>query len=161
MAAQVPSQRGCTKNVFALTFFWLYPKIVYRREIDDKCDGFWDGKCCTDELRDNQHIRLGLFRFPTSVARSGWHISYFMSLEKIQEKASLYHYWVESLSGFSFSLTYSHIPSFTRILSFSLSFFLSHTYPHPHHHLHHHHHLSAHPSPSSTKFFTLPAFLPA
>lgn len=64
--------------------------MVFRRELDDECDGFTDGKCCTDELRDNHHMRLGMFRFPTSVARAGWHLSYFMSLQKIQEKIGSY-----------------------------------------------------------------------
>ncbi len=64
--------------------------MVYFKELDNECDGTWDGMACVNELRDNQHLGLGILRFPTSIAHAGWHMSYFMSTQKVVEKVGSY-----------------------------------------------------------------------
>jgi len=65
---------------------WRRSKVVYARELEVECDGAWDGQVCVDELRDDQQLGLGLFRFPTGIRHGGLHLSYFMGFEMIQQK---------------------------------------------------------------------------
>lgn len=81
---------GCPETQPFYKKEWRRAKVVYRKELEADCDGPLDGAVCVDELRDDQRLGLGLFRVPTSITRAGWHMSYFMSEEKIQEKIGSY-----------------------------------------------------------------------
>jgi len=70
---------------------WRRAKVLHRKDLELDCNGYrWDGKYCTQELRENQHSYGDgiLFRPPTSVAQAGWHMSSFMEIDKIRLKIS-------------------------------------------------------------------------
>jgi len=69
---------------------WRRGKVIRRSDLEAACNGPWDGRVCTDELRGNHQLGLGLFRFPTSISHAGWHLSYFMTTAKIAEKIGSY-----------------------------------------------------------------------
>eukprot|EP00051_Salpingoeca_urceolata_P027697 m.482827 g.482827 ORF g.482827 m.482827 type:complete len:360 (-) comp22680_c0_seq1:120-1199(-) len=69
---------------------WRRAKVIYFDQLSAECDGAWDGKSCFNELRDNQHLRLGMFSFPTSIRHAGWHMSYFMSIDLMVVKVQSY-----------------------------------------------------------------------
>jgi len=68
---------------------WRRAKVIHRKDLELNCNGYrWDGKYCTQELRENQHSYGDgiFFRQPTSVSNAGWHMSSFMEIEDIRLK---------------------------------------------------------------------------
>lgn len=62
-----------------------------RKQLDEQCLDWavesLSGASCVDHLRDNPRVGVGLLTpNPLSVRYGGWHISYFMSIDKIVEK---------------------------------------------------------------------------
>lgn len=69
---------------------WRKPKVLRVHELESRCDGAYDGAICLDEARDNQQLRLGLFRLPTTVREAGVHMSFFLSIASIRHKLATY-----------------------------------------------------------------------
>ena len=57
-------------------------EVLYARELEESCDGAWDGQLCVDEARDSQLLRLGL----SCAGRLA--ISYFMPTSRAHRAAS-------------------------------------------------------------------------
>ncbi len=104
---------GCCVHRGVLTTFRcpLSPccLVATRRQLHRQCDDWWyssvmTGVVCPDQLRDNQRLGLGLFSNPLSVRFGGWHMSYFMSIDKIVEKLeSISH--IERCGGVASAVT--------------------------------------------------------
>lgn len=71
---------------------WRKSKLLFARELEVECDGWWDGQLCVDELRDPQQLRLGLFRWPTGIQLGGVHMSYFMETWQVAQNSTPAHH---------------------------------------------------------------------
>ncbi len=91
MRGSVRRDEGTDDVASARAYLWLAYGWV-RRQLQRECASWWysaalTGVVCPDHLRDNQRLGLGLFSLnPLSIRFGGWHMSYFMSIDKIVEK---------------------------------------------------------------------------
>ncbi|KAL6075190.1 Beta-1,4-mannosyl-glycoprotein beta-1,4-N-acetylglucosaminyltransferase [Balamuthia mandrillaris] len=71
---------------------WRRAKLVKFSQLTEQCGSFlgkhlFPSSVCPDDLRDDMSLSLGLRSWsPLYIYNAGWHMSYFMSIEKIQEK---------------------------------------------------------------------------